>query len=380
MTILHTAEPPRVLLLLDRLGVGGAAQVALNLALSLDREKFLPIVCITHNMPANGQDEMLRQAGVPVIEVKRKSVWQPWAWVPLWRVLPTISILHSHGCGANFWGRIWGRIFRVPAIVTQYHIAADQKGKVFHFFDRAMEPLSNRIITVSQFDRELSICLEKLPPDKVVTIYNGVDVAKFDIQLSKTEARQQAGLPRDKWLLAIVARLDPQKNHRDLLDALTLLPEDLKSKLGCLIVGSGPLESQLRRDVEKLGLQESVSLLGERNDVPTILRAIDVLVLSSWSECLPVVILEALAARCSVVATAVGGVPEVLSGLGWPLVSPGDPKGLAEAIVSIFHMPEAKRNGIAETGRQMVMDKFNREVSVAEVEKLYQLLLSSSYR
>jgi len=243
-----------------------------------------------------------------------------------------------------------------------------------------MSPLSDRIVAVSQFDRQLAIRLEHLPPGKVVTIYNGVDASKFDAQFSKPEARRHLGLPGDKWLLAIVARLDRQKNHRVLLDALTSLPEQLGSRLGCLMVGSGPLEDQLRRDVEARGLQESVSFLGERGDVPTILRAIDVLVLPSYWECLPVVILEALAARCPIVATAVGGVPEVLDGLGWPLVKPGNSQRLAEAIGGVINMQEVRRNDIAEKGQQLVMDRFSRERSVAEVEKLYELLLLARSR
>lgn len=378
--IRRATAPVRVLLLLDQVGVGGAAQVVLNLALSLDRGKFLPIVGITHSMPAYGQDEILRQAGVPIIEMKRKSIWQVWTWIPLLRILPTIAILHSHGSGANFWGRVWGRLFRVPIIVTQYHTAADEKVKIVHFLDKVMSSLSDRIVTVSQFDRDLAIELENLAPDKVVSIYNGVDTSKFDTQLSKTEARRRTDLSEDKWLLAIIGRLALQKNHRALWDALALLPEDLRSKLHCLVVGSGPLASQLQLDVKELGLQGSVSFLGERDDIPAILKAIDLLVLPSHWECLPIVILEALAAGCPIVATKVGGVPEVLDGLGWPLVPPGDPKGLAEAITGVFHMPEAKRNDIVETGRRLVIERFSKEASVAEVEKLYHSLLSSSPR
>jgi glycosyltransferase involved in cell wall biosynthesis len=320
---------------------------------------------------------MLKRARVPVVHLERKSAWEIRSWKPLWRVLPGISILHSHGGGANFWGRIWGRLFRVPIIVTHYHTAADQKGRPLHLIDRLVSSLSDKIITVSQFDRQLAIRLEHLPLHKAVTIYNGVDPWRFDLQLSKAEARRCLGLPGDEWLLAIIARLDVQKNHRELLDALTLLPEEYQAKLRCLVVGSGPLEDQVRHDVGERDLQESVSFLGARGDVATILRAIDLLVLPSHWECLPIVILEALAAKCPIVATAVGGVPEVLEGLGWPLVKPGDPRRLAEAIVSVVQMQAAERNEIAHQGRQLVMDRFNREKSVVNVEELYESLLAT---
>lgn len=367
-----------VLFLIDRLGRGGAAQVVLNSALALDRERFCPTVCTTRKVPAHGQDEILRRAGVRLIELNRRSRLQLLAWGPLWRALPSVSILHAHQSGSNFWGRLWGRLFRVPVIVTQYHTAADEKGRIAHLLDRTMSPLADQVVTVSQFDRDLAVRFEKLPPDKVMAIYNGIDVTRFDGGLAKQEARRRAGLPAAGWLLAVIARLDPQKNHRGLFEALTLLPEDFWSAGHCLVVGSGELEGQLRSEAREMGLGERVSFLGERGDVPTILQAINLLVLPSHWECLPVVILEALAARCPVVATAVGGVPEILDGIGWPLVTPGDSQGLAEAIAAILQMPEAERDRIAEAGRQAVIKKFSTEASAAQVERLYDDLLAAT--
>jgi glycosyltransferase involved in cell wall biosynthesis len=291
--------------------------------------------------------------------------------------LPAVSILHSHESGSNFWGRLWGRLFRVPLIITQDHTAANEKRRIVHLVDRAMSPLSDRVVTVSEFDRDLSLRFEKLSPDKVVTIYNGIDVDRYASELNGEEARRSAGLPERGKLLAVVGRLTPQKNHRALFDALAMLPDDLRSKSHCLVIGSGELEQQLRNHVRSLGMQERVSFLGERNDVPTILGAVDLLVLPSHWECLPMVILEALAARCPIVATAVGGIPEVLDGVGWPLVNPGDEDGLATAISRVLQMPETERHRISETGRQRVAQKFSNERSVGQVEELYHSLLSS---
>ena len=372
---------PKVLLLIDRLGLGGAAQVVLNTALALNRERFSPVVCTTHKAPACNQDNLLRQAGVPLIELDRRSRWQLQSWLPLWRVLPTVTILHSHESGSNLWGRFWGRLFRVPIIITQDHTAADVKPRIVHLVDRVMSPLSDRIVTVSQFNRELTLRVEKIPSDKVVTICNGIDTDRFAGEPSRRDARRRAGLPEDKWLLAVVGTLRAEKNHQGLFEALTLIPEDMRSKSHCLVVGSNPyerFESQLRSEVHRLGLQEIVSFLGQRSDVPTILSAIDLFVLPSYTECSPMVLMEALAARCPVVATTVGGVPEVLNGLGWPLVSPGDSSSLADAIVNVLQMPVEERNRMAEVGRQTVVEKFSKEASVAQVEQLYHSLLASS--
>lgn len=370
-------QPHKVLFLIDRLGRGGAAQVVVNVAMSLNRERFSPMICLTRNLPMNGYDEVLRKAGVPLICLKRKSSLDVFSWKPLWKILPTIKILHSHESGSNFWGRIWGPIFKVPIIITQDHTASDEKIVISRICDRILSSLSDRIIAVSEHDRELLIHYEKLPPNKVVTLYNGIDFNKFDCKFDKDEARRKANLPEGQYLMAIVARLFPQKNHRGFFAALKLLPEEVTAKSLCLIVGGGELEIQLRKDVQKLGLQKLVSFLGERTDVPIILRALDLLVLPSDWECLPMIVLEALASKCPVVATAVGGIPEILSLVNWPTPEPRNPLALAEAIKVVFQMTEEEREQIAEFGRQTIIQKFSKESCVMELEKLYDSLLTS---
>ncbi len=369
----------KILILIDRLGRGGVAQVAMNTALSLDPSKYSPIICTTRNVPAHGHDTFLRQAGIQLIELKRTSRWQLSSWKKLWQILPTVSLLHTHQSGSNFWGRIWGKLFRVPIIITQDHTAANEKPKLQHLLDRFMGPLSDRIITVSEYDRDLSITLEKLPPNKVMTIYNGIDVSKFRCELPMEAARQQTNLPQDKRLIAVIARLAPQKNHQNLFNALTLLPEKTLANLHCLIVGSGDLEEQLRQEVQKLGLMEKMSFLGERSDIPEILRAIDMLVLSSHWECLPIILLEALASGCPVVATAVGGIPEAMESVDWPLVEPDNSMALAEAIMNVFQKSAMERDKIVKTGRQVAQKKFSKEASVSKVEKLYTSLLDKTF-
>ncbi len=369
--------PAKVLILIDRLGRGGVAQVTLTTALSLDRTKYEPIVCTTRVMPTQGHDDILRGAGIQLIELKRRSRFDLSSWKPLWQILPTVSILHTHLSGSNFWGRVWGRLRGVPIIVTQEHTAADQKRWFEHLVDRFLSSFSDRIIAVSEFDRGRYIELERVPPDKIETVYVGIDIARFTRRFSKEEARQQAQLPTGKHLITVIARLFPQKNHQGFLDALSLLPETLKGQIHCLFVGSGELETQLREMVQRRGLQDTVSFLGERTDIPTILWGSDLMVLPSLFECLPSVISEAMAAECPVVATAVGGVPEMLAGVGWPLVPPGDTQALAEAMTTVLQMSPEARQRSAAAARQVVIERFSKETSIARLEQVYDSLLSS---
>ncbi|MCB8950131.1 MAG: glycosyltransferase [Ardenticatenaceae bacterium] len=369
--------PTKVMFLVDRLGRGGVAQVVTNVALALDRDKFEPVICVTRDKPAYGQDDLLRRAGVTVIELKRSSRFQLSVWKKLWQSLAGVTILHTHLSGSNFWGRLWGTLRRVPIIITQEHAPAYEKEWYEHLVDRSLSPFSDRIISVSEFDRQKYIELEKIPPEKIETLYVGIDIDKFAAKVTRPFAKHELGLPTDKQIVSVVARLFPQKNHQGFLEALTQLPPEQLAEVHCLFIGSGPLEAQLKSEVARLDLQETITFLGERTDVPQLLAASDMLVLPSHFECLPSVISEAMAAGCAVVATAVGGIPEMLEGVGWPLVPPGDVSALAEAITCVLELPEAERQRLVARGKEVVQARFSKDQSVQKTQQLYERMLAA---
>ena len=368
----------RILILIDRLGRGGVAQVALNTALTLDREKYEPIICVTRDKPTNGQDVILKENGIQLIELKRNSRKQLFSWQSLREVLPTVTILHSHQSGSNFWARLWGKLYNVPIIITQEHTAANEKSQMMLTVDRLMKPLSNKVVAVSEFDRELYISYEGLPAEKVITVYNGIDVSRFSETLGQQKAREACNLPKKKYLIGVIARLAPQKNHHALFKALRLLPDDLLQDTQCLLIGSGDLKLDLEAEIKRLGLEEHISFLGERQDIPNILQAIDVLVLPSHWECLPMVLVEALAAKCPIVATKVGGVPEIIDTIGWPIVEVNDIEALASGISDVLQMSPEKKSLIADAGYERAQTIFSKEASVAQLESLYDSLLAEA--
>ena len=368
-------KPKKVLILIDRLGQGGVAQVAMNVALVLDRDKYEPIICTTRDKPSNGQDEVLLNAGIQLLALNRKSRLQLSSWIPLVKLLPEITVLHTHSSGSNLWGRLWGTLYRVPVIVTQEHKAVVEKKKPTRLLDRFLAHFSDKIITVSKYDQQQYQQAEKLPADKLETVYVGIDTDRFSTNLSKADAQKKLGIPENKWVIGVVARLVPQKNHEGFLKALALLPDELKANVHCLFVGNGDLKDSLADQAKELGFGDQLSFLGERQDIPDILRAMDLLALPSFWECLPSVISEGMSAGCPVVATDVGGVPEMINAVGWPLVPPGDEAALAEAITEVWRMSAEEREQKIAKGRQHVLKFFNRDASVAHLERLYDSLI-----
>ena len=172
------------------------------------------------------------------------------------------TILHSHESGSNFWARVLGRAWGVPVVVTHDHTAATEKGALKSLADRALQRWSDHILTVSEFDRKRAIEVENLEPARVSAVYNGIDAMSFASPLTPEAARRAAGLPATGRLIAVVARLVPQKNHIGLFQAIAALPPSLRHNLHCLLIGDGYLERALRERAERLGNRKPDLFLG----------------------------------------------------------------------------------------------------------------------
>jgi sugar transferase (PEP-CTERM/EpsH1 system associated) len=189
----------------------------------------------------------------------------------------------------------------------------------------------DRFVAVSRDLQRWLVEDVRLPARKVITIQNGVDVSRFGIG-SSAEARQRLGISGDRLVIGTVGRLDPVKDQAGLIEAFSRL-RGKHSEALLVIVGDGPCREPLAELTARLGLQDRVLLLGERRDIPEILMALDVFVLPSVAEGMSNTVLEAMASGLPVVATRVGGSPELVEeGLTGRLVAPLDPTALAGAI------------------------------------------------
>lgn len=258
---------------------------------------------------------------------------------------------------------------RVPAVVVTVQLYMDVPVALgMRVQQRFIGRSVDRILPVS---RHNAIRLEALlgwPRTKMEVIHNAVDVAAFD-RTPDRALRQAIGGPEEGPMVLVVARLDPQKGHRHLLAAAREIPDAV-----FVFAGDGPLRPALEAMACDLGLRERVRFLGERSDVADLLAACDVFVLPSLYEGLPISVLEAMAARRPVIATAIGGTDEAVDdGETGLLVPPADPTSLAAALRRVLADGELRAR-MGQAGHARVVERFSARIMVRRVLDVYELL------
>jgi glycosyltransferase involved in cell wall biosynthesis len=289
-----------------------------------------------------------------------------------------IDILHAHLFEPSVIGLISGLLAGTPLRVMTRHYSDyhTRIHKTWHVrLDRLCTKLCQGVIAVSQHTADHMVSEERAPREKLRVILNGID---FDrVRLSAPDARERVRrefMAEDSFLLLITARLHPEKGHRYLFEALPRIEKRLNRPVRLLVAGAGPFEEAYRKDVRALGCESIVSFLGFRKDSPDLMAAADLLILPSLAEAFGLVLTEALYLGAPVVATRVGGIPEIVDdGLDGALVNPGDSKALADAIVGLLEDSE-RRSKMAGAGRGKVLRRFRFEEMVRSYEAFYKSL------
>lgn len=362
-----------ILYIIWSLGLGGAERVVINLAKGLDKARFNPMVCCLNEAGEFAAE--LESAGIKVIALHKKSKADITVIAKLITVITenNIQIVHTHLWGANFWGRIAAKFAKVPVIIATEHNVDIWKSGLNFILDRLLARISDKIIAVSQSVKGFYI-KQGIPAGKIEVIYNGISL---DPRCSILDARKSFGLSDGESLLAVVGRLVEQKGHRYLFEALSMLNGRRKVKL--LVIGDGPEQQRLADSVQRLGLGAKIIFTGLRKDVREFIRGIDILVLPSLREGLPVAALEAMAAGKPVIATNVGGTPELISdGETGLLVKPADPLALSGALEKLLSDRQLAQT-MGERGRKRVENYFSLAKMINETEKLYEECLSSNH-
>jgi glycosyltransferase involved in cell wall biosynthesis len=232
---------------------------------------------------------------------------------------------------------------------------------------------SNRVISVSEEARQYHIQISGSSPEQVTTIYNGIDLSVFvniDHAYERNAVRAELGIPRDVTLLVTVAVLRPQKGIQFMIRALPAILASCPNTY-YLIVGGGSHHNVLLEEVTKAGVNGRVIFAGMRKDIPRLLAASDIFVLPTLMEALPTVLAEAMAAKLPIVASRVGGVPEMISnGQNGFLLPPENVDGLVKACTHLLENPE-KRLDMGMEGWKTVNRKFSIERQVKKLKELY---------
>jgi glycosyltransferase involved in cell wall biosynthesis len=275
------------------------------------------------------------------------------------------DVLHTHTlAAANVLARLAGRAARVP-VVSHLHIENHFRRAtrwLLARLDNATARLAARLVAVSE-DTKRAYERQGYPRGRIEVVYNGVDLPANGGYRRNDPAR-----------IGEVARLCDVKGQRELLRAVARLPEARLVLAGRDLEQGGAFQDELERESERLGIRERVEF-GFHDDVPALLETLDVVALPSWTEGLPLVLLEAMARGRPVVATPVGGTPElVLDGETGLLVPPRDPEALAAALRRLLEDPDLARR-LGEAGRARVAERFTAAAQARRILAIYDELV-----
>lgn len=379
-------QPIKILRAITRLNIGGPAIHAILLTKALNDGAVFESTLVTGTTaPHEGDmlDVARAQAVEPVVLPALGREISPLDdLVSLARMVTLVrdlrpDIVHTHMAKAGTIGRLAARLCGVPLIIHTYHghvfhsYFSPAKTRVFLTIERALGRATNRIVVVGDGQRAEIASYAVAPLSKLVSIRLGLELSPFlDAQRQRGHLRRELQIDADTPLVGIVARLVPIKAHEVFLQAAELVHAALP-QAHFLIIGDGERRQELEALVNQRGLTPNVHFLGWRRDLVSIYADLDVVALTSLNEGSPVALIEALASARPVVATAVGGVPEVVvHGQTGLTVSVSDVSALAEAMLTLLR-DRALADGLGQAGRRHVYPRYDSSRLVDDVRQLY---------
>ena len=358
-----------VLHLCESSATGGAESVLISLAEGLDRNRYRSLVCLLSEGWLKGELDRRR--------IETVVIPQPHSFDPLWlfrasRLLKDrdIDVMHSHEFATNVYACALSRMTGIPLVATvhgkNYYGDKLRRRVAYRYVAR-----HSTMVAVSNDLRRFMTERVGIPPDDIRVVHNGIDLGRYKAQHRCNAVREELRLGDDQRVIGTVGNLFAVKGHSYLLQACQIVRRVFPDFV-LLVAGEGDQLDNLRREAADLGIAGNIRFLGFRDDVPTLLQAMEVFVLPSLSEGLPLCVLEALALEKPVVATNVGGVAEIVDeGVTGYLVPPKDPKALAERTLLLLGNPRIAAS-MGQAGRRKVEEAFRLETMVRDYQLLYE--------
>jgi glycosyltransferase involved in cell wall biosynthesis len=359
ITIMHTESS---------LGWGGQEMRILREMRNLDHGTFLPLLAC---QPESGIAAKAREQGAILDFVKIRGNIDPLAvlrFIRLFR-LRNVDIVHTHS-NADSWNAaiaarfLWPR----PRVVRTRHLSASFNNRLIYSY------MADRVVTTGEYTRTYMIREKRIDPERVVAVPSGIDLNRFNPAATPENLRGELGFGEDTPVFGSASVFRRKKGYDFLLAATPqILSAHPRARL--LLVGGGPQENNLRRRIQELKIEGAVTLPGFREDMPRVLNTMDIFVFPTLEEAFPNAVMEAMAMKRPVVASRVGGVPDIVrDGETGFLVEPGDPAAIAEK-VSMLLRNRVLREKVGEEGRRFVEKNCSHNIMVRRLEGVYRDLM-----
>lgn len=377
----YTDDQKKICFVIDVLGVGGAEQLMVPILACL-KEEFDVRVCVFRVKDGNPIAGKIRSLGISVDLLPIQNLKDITALPRLIRFLKDhdVDMVHTQLEFADILGNMAAKILGLPSIST-FHtmppIAQNLKKRAHQWlWLKSLNRFCDRVISVSEEAHKYYLKTSGVSLHKTIMIHNGIDFNRFSEISSKDKnaIRQKLSIPKDAQIFTTVAVLRAQKGIQFMIQAMpAILAENLD--VYYLVVGSGPHLDALKEEARALAVEERVIFTGMRTDVPQLLSVSDIFILPTLTEALPTVLAEAMAARCPIIASAVGGVPEmVINGENGYLVDPENSDQLSDICIRLLKSQD-HRETLGNAGWEIANQKFNIHNQIKKLKVLYLELI-----
>ncbi len=369
----------RILYIITSSGIGGAEKILYYTATGLDHNKYDVSVCSLKNKGEIARE--LEKRGIKVYCLHMGGRERFFGWlssiIALIRLFPYLrrkkpTIVHSFLFRANILTRIVGYLTGIPIVISSVRVMGGEK-KYFHYVEMITSFMVDHYVAVSESVKRYIIDKSRISDEKISVIYNGVNFKNQD-DPHEQNVKIPFKVENEDRLLMTVGRLHVQKGHCYLIKAISKVQKEFP-KVKLLVIGKGEEENNLKKLVKTLDLTDKIVFIGLSSDIEKILAIAELFLLPSLWEGLPNALLEAMAAGKPVLATEVGGIPElVVRGETGILIPPRDSDVLATAIIDLLRN-KLKAKDMGEAGRTRAEEHFSIQKMIEKTGSLYQKLL-----